>query len=85
MNQKVIKVGNSLGITLPKAFVNQKKLSAGQIITTSIDSTTGILKVKPKSKTADKVLKASLSPDFVDRVDSFINRYKPALKKLSKL
>ena len=83
MVQKIIKVGNSLGITLPKEFVNQVKLSAGQTVVTSIDADSGILQVK--TKTENNALKTSLSPDFVKRVDNFIDRYKPALKKLAKL
>ena len=85
MLQKIIKVGNSLGITLPREFVKQSNLMAGQKVTTSTDATTGILQLQTKDKSSDKLLRASLSPEFIKRVDSFIKQHKPALEKLSKI
>ncbi|MBT7553197.1 AbrB/MazE/SpoVT family DNA-binding domain-containing protein [bacterium] len=85
MTQKIIKVGNSLGITLPKEFVKQANLSTGHTVTTAIEANTGVLKVQTNIKNSDKLIKSSLSPQFVKRVDSFIKRHKPALEKLARL
>ena len=85
MVQKIIKVGNSLGITLPKDFVRQSGLSAGQTVVTNIDIDTGTLQIQTKTNTVDELLKTSLSPQFVKRVDGFIKRHKPTLEKLAKL
>ena len=85
MVQKIIRVGNSLGITLPKDFVKQSGLSAGQTVVTNINNDTGTLQVQTKNGSEDKLLRSKLSPQFVKRVDSFIKQHKPALDKLAKL
>lgn len=84
MMQKVIKIGNSLGMTLPAEYIRKAKISAGQKIETKVRDD-GTFEVLAKTSQADKALTASLSSIYLDRVDKFIKRYQPALTQLAKL
>jgi len=84
MVQKIIKIGNSLGVTLPKEYIRQTKISAGQEITTKIKDN-GVFEIAAKPNKADHLLTSSLSSSYVNRVDKFIKHYRPALVQLAKL
>jgi putative addiction module antidote len=81
MKQKVIKVGNSLAVTIPKSFVDKADIKAGQsvyVIENQED--------KSLSINTDEVrdAQASLTPEFKHWLDSFNEKYKDALKELAK-
>jgi putative addiction module antidote len=75
MTQKVLKVGTSAAVTIPKASLKELGLKIGDKVTVEIDK-------KKKSvtiKAADQI-----SQELLDWTDKFIEEYKPALKALSK-
>jgi putative addiction module antidote len=81
MGQKVIKVGNSLAVTIPQSFVKKANIKAGQNV---------YLKENDEYKTleihTDEVHDAppSLTPEFKEWLDSFNKKYKTALRELAK-
>lgn len=77
MLQTVIKIGNSLGFTIPKNFIKQVGIQAGEkmLVETSMDTLT----VVPKTRGV-----TGLTPEFVKSVNDFIKKYKPALVELAK-
>lgn len=77
MIQKVIKVGNSAAVTIPKDFLSQSKIKVGDevLIETSLDTLT----VSPKRRGT-----TGLTPEFSKSVDEFIKKYRLALEELAR-
>lgn len=70
MIQKIIRVGNSAAVTIPTKIIEEKKLKIGGFA--EID-------IQPVKKTK----KTTLTPDFLDWVDDYIEKNRPALKELA--
>ena len=82
MLQKILQVGNSYAITIPKDFVRETKLKAGQKIRVDIDVDSATLSVQPVRKSSAQ--KGNLTPEFLSWLKKFNARYKDALKELAK-
>lgn len=80
MLQKIIQVGNSLAITIPKDFARQINLQAGEMIAVETDIASRTLLVKPK-KEADKT---SLTPEFFEWLGRISTKYEGTIKELAK-
>jgi len=78
MEQKVIKVGNSLAVTLPKQFVEESKVQAGQKVFVDADAKLDTVHI------STKLASPRLTPEFKTWLESFNSRYKEALKELAK-
>ena len=82
MEQTVIKVGNSLAVTLPSSFVKEKKLKAGQKVIVRQDLEVDALVV---AEVGSPIKKSSgITPEFMDWLEKFNNKYKSALTELAK-
>lgn len=81
MLQKVIQVGNSLAVTIPKGFVDEIRLRAGQKIRVEGDPDTATFMVQPVNVSMQK---ENLTPEFLRWLKKFNARYKDALKELAK-
>ena len=82
MEQTVIKVGNSLAVTLPANFVKEKKLKAGQKVVVRQDlekDARVVAEVGSSIKT-----RSGITPEFIDWLSKFNNKYKVALTELAK-
>ena len=79
MQQKIIKVGNSLGVTLPRFFVKALKLKAGQKVVVDANPTLDLFQLKTKT---GKI--SSITPEFVSWMNSFNKKYSKSLKELAK-
>lgn len=79
MEQTVMQVGNSLAVTLPKQFVNGKKLKAGQKVLVDADLDLSMVQIRTKNSKASTV-----TPEFKKWLDGFNARYKTALTQLAK-
>lgn len=75
MTQKVLRVGSSAAVTIPKRSLEELGLKVGDKVTVEVDKRTGTVYVRPIAK-VDKGL--------VDWTDSFIKKYRPALEALAK-
>ena len=82
MEQKVIKVGNSLAVTLPAGFVKEKKLKAGQKVIVRQDLEVDALVVASLGSPIKK--SSGITPEFLDWLEKFNNKYKSALAELAK-
>ena len=82
MEQTVIKVGNSLAVTLPSAFVKDKKLKAGQKVIVRQDLEVDGLVVAPLGSTIKKT--SGITPEFLEWLEKFNSKYKSALTELAK-
>lgn len=82
MEQTVIKVGNSLAVTLPANFVREKKLKAGQKVIVRQDLEVDALVVASLGSSVKK--SSGITPDFLVWLEKFNNKYKSALTELAK-
>ena len=80
MSQKIIKIGTSLGITLPKSLLEYLGVSVGERIETKRDEKTGRVYLEPVTKKGDAYV-----PDTenIEWTKKFIEQYRPALEELS--
>ncbi len=79
MIQKVIQVGNSLALTIPKSFIDKTGFKAGDEI---------FVQQEPQSKsliitTKDQARKMKLSPDLFSWLDEMEEKYSDAIKDLA--
>ena len=79
MFQKVIQVGNSLALTIPKSFVDKTGFKAGDEI---------YVQQEPNSKsliitTKDQAHKMKLSPDLFSWLQDMEDTYADAIKELA--
>ncbi len=79
MEQKIIKIGNSTGVIIPKSLLEKVGLQTGSLVAIEKSPTSNTLSVgKPG---ADKG--SSVTPEFLTRLDKLKQKYGPALKELA--
>ena len=69
MRQKIIKVGNSAAVTIPKKILEEKGLQVGQ---------EADIEISPIGR------RTAVSPEFLSWVDNYIKKNRPALEELAK-
>jgi len=79
MLQTVMQVGNSLAVTLPKQFVDGKKIKAGQKVLVDADIDLSVVQIRTENSVSPK-----LTPEFKQWLDKFNSRYKKGLTELAK-
>jgi antitoxin component of MazEF toxin-antitoxin module len=75
MIQKIIKVGDSLAVTIPKAFVRELNISAGNSVNLSVNESKRMFSYSITKNNAKDTKVAEISLNF-------INRYKKDLESL---
>jgi antitoxin component of MazEF toxin-antitoxin module len=76
MTQKIIKVGTSSAVVLPKAELRRLGLKAGNLMAVSFNAKRKIFEIEPLAQEIDK--------DTLDWTRKFIKKYRPALEALAK-
>ena len=76
MTQKIIKVGTSNAVVLPKAELRRLGLKTGDRLSVDFNSKRKIFEIKP--------LVPEIDPATLDWTRKFINKYRPALEALAK-
>lgn len=71
MQRKLIKVGTSAAVLIPKAVLDEEQVQIGDMVEVQV------------SKKMTTVTKRSVDPEIVQWTDEFIEEYKPMLKKLA--
>lgn len=74
MIQKVLKIGSSIGITIPKKSLKDLGLKAGDSVRVEVDSATRSVRISPA---------VHVDPELVEWADNFIKEYRPALEELA--
>ena len=80
MIQKIIKVGNSAAITLPKEFMQEAGLKIGEEVSLETMAKTKMLFMKPKKQEKTK----SLTPEFYAWLNSITEKYEDTIKELAR-
>ncbi len=78
--QRIIKVGNSLGVTIPASFVRDGKWKSGEEVVVEQDEVYKTLIIKPK-KMENKM---RLTPEFKEWLDEFTEQNHQLLKELAR-
>ncbi len=76
MTQKIIKVGTSSAVVLPKEYLKKLNLRAGDTIFITLNEKKGIFEIDPEIKRVDA--------GTLDWTKKFIKKYRPALEALAK-
>lgn len=79
MTQKIVRVGNSAAVTIPKKFLDQTNLSIGDEIDVQSDTDLKLMIIKPKGSSTQ----SQLTPEFKQWVDSFMLENAQTLKDLA--
>ena len=75
MTQKVLKVGSSAAVTIPKKSLEDLGLKIGDRITIEVDKKRRTVLIKPTTK---------VSKELLDWTGKFVERYRLALEALAK-
>jgi antitoxin component of MazEF toxin-antitoxin module len=75
MVQKIIKIGSSIGITIPRKSAEELGLAVGDSVEFSVNKEHKRITIEPA---------LSVDTETVQWARSFIERYRPALKALAK-
>lgn len=79
MQQKIIKVGNSLAITIPKKFIDESGFKAGDSLFVHPDQQTKSLFITPNKNAAQH----NYGTDFSSWLAAVENKYAPAIRELA--
>lgn len=80
MQQKIIQIGNSSGIILPKELMSDLGIQAGSVVELEKDATGKGFHV---SKKGIKATSSSITPHFLHILDKVNKQYSYALKELA--
>ncbi len=80
MEQKIIQIGNSTGIIIPKNLLDEAGLKPGSQVIIEKNSD-GTLVIVDKNKV--KTRKSSVTPEFVDLLSRVNKQYGNALKEIA--
>ena len=76
--QKIIQIGNSIGMTFPKSFTQRSSLSAGQTVTVTESPDGTVLTISTHGATP-----SSVTPRFLTLLEKVNKQYGEALQKLA--
>ena len=78
MKQKIIKVGNSVAVTIPVDFVREAGYKVGDVVLVEHNAVYRTLMVKPKTMT-----NPNLTPEFFAWLDKIGKKYEKTIKELA--
>lgn len=80
MLQKIIQVGNSAAVTIPKDFLKTSRLKVGDAVIVDIDQDVSEISIRPQETSK----RLPLTPEFFRWLKKFTAEYRPALEELAK-
>lgn len=81
MLKKILKVGNSYAVTLPKEFIKSTGLVPGKDVVVETDSVSKTVIIKEKSSK----MESTLTPEFFSWLKKIGRKYEGTIKKLAKI
>lgn len=79
MQQKIVRIGNSIGVIIPKDIAKKSGIKAGSKVYVDKDPNGSSIIIN-KDATA---LSSSITPDFLKIVNNVHKKYGPALRRLA--
>ncbi|OGH11867.1 MAG: hypothetical protein A2857_01575 [Candidatus Levybacteria bacterium RIFCSPHIGHO2_01_FULL_36_15] len=80
MTQKIIQIGNSTGVIIPKSILDQLELKPGSEVTLDQNLTDKTLTIMKKGR---KIKQTSTTPEFLTLLEKVNKNYGIALKELA--
>ena len=80
MKQRVIQIGNSTGVTIPKKILKETGLKNGSFVYVEKDPNGKTIYITQK----ERIFNSSITPDFLGVLEKVNKRYGPALRRLAK-
>ncbi len=80
MEQKVIQIGNSVGVIIPQLLQKESALKAGDKVIIERNSVNDSFVISKKGSQKG----SSITPEFLDWLRKFNNKHKDALSELAK-
>lgn len=77
-SQKILKVGNSYAVTIPKGYVIARKWASGQNVYVEADPQVDLVQIRSTHAPS------SLTPEFKKWLDEVSNKYEDTIKELAK-
>ena len=81
MQRKVVAIGNSKGVSIPVEILERLELATGSNVNIELDEEHERIVIAPVRK---KRKVPGIDKAFAGQVNEFIEKYRPALKELSK-
>lgn len=78
--KKILRVGDSVAITLPSKFVRAAHWKPGEEVLVDADAGTETVVIR----SAKRAMKTQISSEFASWVEEFISEHEPLLKELAK-
>ena len=75
MTQKLLKVGTSAAVTIPKKSLKELGLKIGDEVRVNVNTSAKTVLIEPAQQ---------VSKELIAWTDAFIKRYRPALKALAR-
>lgn len=82
MLQKILQVGNSSAVTIPRELLQKVGLMAGDRIEVTLTKKPVKIQITPRKKLLHR--SSGITPSFVKSVDEFIRQYRYVLEELAK-
>lgn len=79
MLQKIIQIGNSIGVVIPKELARQTGVKAGSKIYMEKDHNGSTILISKNQKSFN----SSITPDFLRIISNINKKYGPALQELA--
>lgn len=83
MEQKLIKIGNSLGVIIPQTLRKNTSLKVGDTVLVEKDSEGEMFLIRTKKGSKKNKKEDALDPAFLTWLEKFNARYKKALTELA--
>lgn len=80
VQQRIIQIGNSAGVILPKTVLEHLGVKPGQFVSVESDKETGSIVITKEGNTKKSM---TVSPHFLDILEKVNKEYGQALKKLA--
>jgi antitoxin MazE len=81
MQRKVFAVGNSKGVSIPTEYLARLDLAVGSEVNITLDEHRDRIVIQPLRRPR---MPKGLNRKFVNQVNEFIEKYRPALEELAK-
>ena len=82
MEQKIIKIGSSIGVVIPKSLAEKRGYRAGGIINVDTEENSNAIRIEPVIRSAHTTSTA-VNPEILSWTNEFIDKNRELLKRLA--
>lgn len=79
MKQKIIKIGSSIGVVIPKPIAEERGFIAGGVVTLHTVTDSNAIRIEP----TEQKERAVIDPSILSWTNEFINKNRELLRRLA--